>query len=153
MPTVDRSKYAPASGLRKGGYILADCGGTPEIILMSSGSEMQWCIEVYEQLMAEEVKVRVVSMPSHELFERQPRAYREEVLPPSVRKRVAIEAGSSLGWRRYVGIDGAIIARRHFGASAPLKDLLKQFGFTTENLMATARTILAGERCCPPGKD
>ena len=92
-------------------------------------------------------------MPSYELFERQPRAYREEVLPPQVRKRVAIEAGSSLGWRRYVGLDGAIIARRHFGASAPLKDLLKQFGFTTENLMATARTILAGERCCPPGKD
>ncbi|MFB3142516.1 MAG: transketolase [Acidobacteriota bacterium] len=153
MPTVDRSKYAPVSGLRKGGYVLADCQGTPEIILMSSGSEMQWCIEAYEQLTAEGVKVRVVSMPSYELFERQPRAYREEVLPPQVRKRVAIEAGSSLGWRRYVGIDGAIIARRHFGASAPLKDLLKQFGFTTENLMATARTILAGERCCPPGKD
>ncbi|MDA2937365.1 transketolase [Acidobacteria bacterium AH-259-A15] len=153
LPTLDRSKYAPASGLGKGGYILADSDSTPELILISSGSELQWCIDAYEQLTAEGVKVRVVSMPSYELFERQPRAYREEVLPPSVRKRVAIEAGSSLGWRRYVGIDGAIIARRHFGASAPLKDLLKQFGFTTENVVATARTILAGERCCPPGKD
>jgi len=153
LPTLDRSRYAPASGLRKGAYILADGGDTPEIILIASGSEVQWCVEAYEQLKAEGIRARVVSMPSFELFEQQPREYREQVLPPSVRKRVAVEAGSSLGWRRYVGIDGAIIARRDFGASAPLKDLLKQFGFTTENVVATARKLLAREPVGASGKD
>ncbi|MFQ5864720.1 MAG: transketolase [bacterium] len=153
LPTLDRTKYAPASRLQRGGYILADSEGEPEIILMASGSEVQWCVAAYEQLTAEGVKVRVVSMPSIELFERQPREYREQVLPPSVRKRLAVEAGSSLGWRRYVGIDGAIIARRHFGASAPLKDLLKQFGFTTDNVVAKAKALLKGQPVRPVGKD
>jgi transketolase len=145
LPTWDRSKFGPASGVAKGAYIFADPDGTPDIILMGTGSELQWCVEAYEQLKADGVKVRVVSFPSYELFERQPREYREQVLPPSVRKRIAVEAGSSLGWRRYVGIDGAVIARRQFGASAPLKELLKQFGFNTENVVKTARALLAGE--------
>ena len=144
LPTFDRQKYAPASGLHKGGYILADSAGTPEIILISTGSEVQWCIGAYEKLTSEGVKVRVVSMPSFEIFERQTHDYRESVLPNSVRKRIAIEAGSSLGWRRFVGIDGAIIARRDFGASAPLKDLLKHFGFTVDHVVETARTLLKG---------
>ena len=152
MPTLDRTKYAPASGLRKGGYVLADSTGTPEIILLATGTELQWCVEAYEQLSQEGINARVVNMPSYELFERQPREYREQVLPSSVRKRLAVEAGSSLGWRRYVGIDGAIIARRHFGASAPLKDLLKQFGFTTDNVIATAKKLLSGETIPGSGK-
>lgn len=153
LPTLDRTRYGQASGLRQGGYILADSDGTPEIILIASGSEVQLCVEAYEQLKAEGIKVRVVSMASYELFEAQPRKYREHVLPPSVRKRVAVEAGSSLGWRRYAGIDGAIIARRHFGASAPLKDLLKHFGFTTEDVVTTAKALLAGQLVPSAGKD
>jgi transketolase len=131
-----------SSGLRRGAYIFADSKGTPDIILISTGSELQWCVGAYERLTAEGVKVRVVSMPSFELFERQTHEYREEVLPKSIRRRVAVEAGSSLGWRRYVGIDGAVIARRDFGASAPLKDLLKHFGFTTEHVVEAARSLL-----------
>ena len=146
LPTFDRAKYAPAAGLRKGGYVLADSKGTPDVILISTGSEVQWCVGAYEKLTEEGVKVRVVSLPSFELFERQTREYREEVLPNAVRKRVAIEAGTSLGWRRYVGIDGTIIARRDFGASAPLKDLLKHFGFTTEHVIEAARALLEGKK-------
>jgi transketolase len=142
LPTVDRSKYASAEGTRRGAYILADSDGAPEVILMGTGSEVQLCMAAYEQLKAEGVKARVVSMPCWELFERQPEDYRATVLPPNVRARVAVEAGTSLGWRRYVGIDGRIIARRDFGASAPLKELLKQFGFTVENLVAEARATI-----------
>jgi transketolase len=144
LPTLDRAKYAPAAGTAKGGYILADCAGTPDLILMGTGSELSLCVEVYEKLKAEGVKARVVSMPSTELFERQSQEYRDAVLPPSVRKRVAVEAGSSLGWRGYVGLDGAVVCRSQFGASAPLKELLKQFGFTVENVYATAKQLLVG---------
>lgn len=146
LPTFDRTKYGAASGLRKGGYVLADSKETPDIILISTGSEVQWCIGAYERLTAEGVKVRVVSLPSFELFERQTLEYREQVLPDSVRKRIAVEAGTSLGWGQYVGLDGAIIARRKFGASAPLKDLLKHFGFTVENVVETARGLLNGKK-------
>ncbi|MFY9555167.1 MAG: transketolase [Blastocatellia bacterium] len=139
VPTVDRTKYATASGLRQGAYVLGDSDGAPEVIFMGTGSELQLCVAAHEQLKAEGVKSRVVSMPCWELFERQPEAYRESVLPASVRARVAVEAGTSLGWRRYTGIDGRIIARREFGASAPLKELLKQFGFTVEKVVAAAR--------------
>jgi len=144
LPTLDRTKYAPAAGTAKGAYILADCAGTPDIILIGTGSELSLCVETYEKLKAEGVKARVVSMPSTELFERQTQEYRDQVLPPTVRKRLAVEAGSSLGWRGYVGLDGAVICRDQFGASAPLKDLLKQFGFTVENVYATAKKLLAG---------
>ena len=139
LPTVDRTKYAAASNLEKGAYVLGDSDGTPEVIFMGTGSELQLCVAAHEQLKSEGVKSRVVSMPCWELFERQPEEYRASVLPPSVRARVAVEAGTSLGWRRYVGIDGRIVARREFGASAPLKELLKQFGFTVENVVAAAR--------------
>jgi transketolase len=153
LPTIDRTKYAAVSGLRRGAYTLADCGGTPDIILIGTGSEVQLCIEAYEKLKAEGVKARVVSMPSCELFERQPREYREQVLPPAVRKRLAVEAGVSLGWQRYVGLDGAVIACRSFGASGPIKDLLKHFGFTTDNVYQTAKALLAGQPVHGPGKD
>ena len=143
LPTVDRSKYAPAAGLRQGAYVLADSDGPPDVIFMGTGSELQLCVAAHEQLTAEGIKSRVVSMPCWELFERQPVEYRESVLPHSVRARVAVEAGTSLGWRRYTGIDGRIIARRDFGASAPLKELLKQFGFTVEKVVEAARESIA----------
>jgi transketolase len=142
LPTVDRTKYAPSAGVKQGAYVLADSDGTPEVILMGTGSELQLCVAAHEQLKAEGVKSRVVSMPCWELFERQPEEYRASVLPPSVRARVAVEAGTSLGWRRYAGIDGRIIARRDFGASAPLKELLKQFGFTVEKVVEAARETM-----------
>jgi transketolase len=146
LPTVDRTRYAQASGLRQGGYVLADSEGTPEVILMGTGTELQLCVAAHEQLKAEGVKSRVVSMPCWELFERQTQEYRDSVLLPSVRARVAVEAGTSLGWRRYTGIDGRIIARRDFGASAPLKELLKQFGFTVEKVVEAARESLAATK-------
>ncbi len=142
MPTLDRTRYAPAAGLRRGGYILADSNGTPDVILIGSGSEVQFCCEAAEKLAAEGIKVRLVSMPSFELFERQPREYRDQVLPPAVRKRVAIEAGAPLGWHRYIGLDGALIAREGFGASAPFKELWQQFGFTSENVYRAAKALL-----------
>ena len=146
LPTVDRAKYADASGLSKGGYVLADSDGTPEVILMGTGSELQLCVAAHEQLKTEGVKSRVVSMACWELFERQTQEYRDSVLLPSVRARVAVEAGTSIGWRRYTGIDGRIIARRDFGASAPLKELLKQFGFTVEKVVEAARDSLAATK-------
>jgi transketolase len=142
LVTVDRTKYAPASGLQKGGYILADSDGTPDVLLMGTGSELQLCMAAHEILTSEGVKTRVISMPCWELFERQPEEYRASVIPPAVRARVAVEAGSSLGWRRYVGLDGGIVARREFGASAPLKELLKQFGFTAERVADEARASI-----------
>jgi transketolase len=142
LVTVDRKKYAPASGLQKGGYILADSDGTPDVLLMGTGSELQLCVAAHEMLTSEGVKSRVISMPCWELFERQPEEYRASVIPPAVRARVAVEAGSSLGWRRYVGLDGGIVARREFGASAPLKELLKQFGFTAERVAEEARASI-----------
>jgi transketolase len=143
LPTFDRTKYATAQGTERGAYIFADSDGTPEVILMGTGSELQLCVAAHEQLKAEGVRSRVVSMPCWELFERQAEEYRKSVLPPAVRARVAVEAGSSLGWRRYVGLDGSIIARREFGASAPLKDLLKQFGFTVDKVVGEARKTIS----------
>jgi transketolase len=142
LPTFDRTKYATAEGLRRGAYVLADSDGEPELILIGTGSEVQLCLGAHEQLKAEGIRSRVVSMPSWELFQRQPEEYRNSVLPPKVRARVAVEAGTSLGWRDYVGLDGRIVARRQFGASAPIKELLKQFGFTVENVIAQAKAAL-----------
>ena len=116
VPTLDRTKYAPASGLRQGGYILSDSQGTPDIILIGTGSELQWCVEVGEKLKTEGVKVRIVSMPSTNIFDRQPQEYRDRVLPPSVRKRLSVEAGVTLGWQKYVGLDGASVGQE---SSAP----------------------------------
>jgi len=145
LPTLDRTKFAPASGLRQGGYILSDCAGTPDIILLGTGSELQLAIAAGEKLTAEGVKVRVVSLPSWELFEQQSAEYRAKVLPANVRRRVAVEAGTSQGWHRYVGLDGAVVAHDGFGASAPFQELLKQFGFTVEHVYQTAKAVLAGK--------
>jgi transketolase len=144
LPTLDRAKYAPASGLRKGAYILADAKpGAPEIILMGTGSEVSLCVEIYEKLAAEGVAARVVSMPSWELFEKQDAAYKDTVLPPSCTRRIAVEQASALGWERFTGLRGTIIAMKTFGASAPLKELLVKFGFTGENVYAAAKAQLA----------
>ena len=145
LPTLDRAKYAPADGVARGAYVLADCQGrTPEVILMATGSEVALCIEAYERLTAEGVAARVVSMPSWDLFEDQDDAYRSGVLPPGVTARVAVEEAAPLGWDRYAGPSGEIIAMRRFGASAPIKDLSAKFGFTGEHVYQAARRQLSG---------
>jgi transketolase len=143
LPTLDRSKYGQASGTAKGGYVLADSEGTPDVILIGTGSEVQLCVGAYEALKAEGVKARVVSMPSWDLFERQDEAYRNSVLPPEVLARVAVEQGSVIGWDRYAGSAGAIIGMHTFGASAPIKDLLTKFGFTPDKVLQAARDQVA----------
>ena len=143
LPTLDRSRYAPASGLAKGAYVLADCEGTPDLILIGTGSEVQLCVGAYETLTGEGAKVRVVSMPSWELFERQDEAYRESVLPPAVTARVAVEQASVIGWDRYAGSAGTILGMHTFGSSAPIKDLQTKFGFTSAKVLAAARAQLA----------
>jgi transketolase len=147
LPTLDRSKYAAASGVAKGAYVLADAqGGKPQLILIGTGSELSLCVEAYEKLTAEGVRARVVSMPSPDIFEQQDQAYRNSVLPPDVRARVSVEAGSTFGWERYVGLDGAIIGMTTFGASAPAKDLFKKYGFTTDHVIQAAKDVLARNR-------
>jgi transketolase len=145
VPTLDRTKYAAASGVEKGAYVLADApDGKPDVLLLGTGSEVSLCVQAYEQLTAEGVKARVVSMPSWELFERQPREYREAVLPPAVTARVSVEQASVLGWDRYVGPRGRTIGMHTFGASAPLKEVQKKFGFLPATVVAAAREVLAG---------
>jgi transketolase len=147
LPTVDRTKYASAAGVAKGAYILADApGGTPEVILMSSGSEVQLCIGAYEKLTAEGIKARVVSMPSWSLFEHQDEDYREEVLPAAVKARVAVEQASTFGWSQYVGPQGKIIGMHTFGASAPLKELQNKFGFSPDKVAEAAREAIERAR-------
>jgi len=144
MPTFDRTKYGAASGTARGAYILADApGGKPEVILMGTGSEVSLCVEAYEKLKAEGVQARVVSMPSWDIFEQQDAAYKESVLPSTVTSRVSVEMASTFGWERYVGLKGRKIGMHRFGASAPLKDLLKFFGFTAEAVVAEARKAIA----------
>ena len=142
LPTYDRTKYGSAKGVERGAYALADCQGTPEIILMGTGSEVQLCVGAYEQLTKEGVRCRVVSMPAWELFEKQPKEYKDQLFPPEVRRRIAVEAGTTLGWKEYTGLDGVVIARRDFGASAPIKELLAHFGFTVEHVVGEARKML-----------
>jgi transketolase len=147
VPTFDRSKYAPVSGVAKGAYVLADApGGKPDVILMGTGSEVSLCVEAYEKLKTEGIKARVVSMPSWEIFERQDAAYKESVLPASVTARVSVEMAATLGWDRYVGPKGRMVGMHRFGASAPLKDLLKFFGFTADALVAEARKAISENR-------
>jgi transketolase len=137
---VDRTKYASAVGVAKGAYVLGDApGGKPEVILMASGSEVYLAVAAYEQLLKEGVKARVVSMPSWELFEKQDEAYRNSVLPPEVDARVSVEQASTFGWAQYVGNKGARIGMKTFGASAPLKELQKKFGFTPEAIVSAAK--------------
>jgi len=143
LPTLDRSRYAPAGGLAKGAYVLADAqDGRPDVLLLASGSEVALCVDAYEKLTADGVKARVVSMPSWELFEKQSAEYRASVMPLGVRARVAVEQASTFGWAQYTGLTGEIIGMKTFGASAPLKELQKKFGFTAENVLAAARRQL-----------
>lgn len=144
LPTFDRSKYAPASGVAKGAYVLADApDGKPEVILMATGSEVSLCVTAYEQLKSEGVKARVVSMPSWGIFETQSDEYKRQVLPPAVKARVSVEAAATFGWSQYVGPTGKMIGMHSFGASAPIKDVLKKFGFTTEKVVEAAREAIA----------
>jgi len=144
LPTLDRSKYAPASGVAKGAYVLADApDGRPEVILMGTGSEIALCVTAYEQLKSEGIKARVVSMPSWDIFEKQSAEYKKQVLPPAVKARVSVEAASTFGWSQYVGPTGKMIGMHRFGASAPIKDLLKKFGFTVDKVVEAAREAIA----------
>jgi transketolase len=146
LPTIDRGKYASASGVAKGAYVLADSpDGKPDLILMGTGSEVSLCLSVYETLTAEGAKVRVVSMPSWEIFEKQSAEYREGVLPAKVTARISVEQASTFGWAQYVGHAGKSIGMRTFGASAPLKELQKKFGFTPEAVLSAARELLGGK--------
>jgi transketolase len=144
VPTFDRHRYAAASGVARGGYILAEApGGQPEVILIATGSEVAPCLIAQEALASETIAARVVSLPSWELFDAQDQAYREQVLPAAVKARVSVEAGSTRGWERYVGAGGAAIGLHEFGASAPAKDLMKHFGFTPEKIAAAAKAQVA----------
>jgi transketolase len=146
LPTIDRGLYAPAAGLARGAYVLAESiGGDPELLLLATGSEVSLALDAHERLAAEGVRSRVVSMPCWRLFEQQPRAYREAVLPPSVSARVAVEQASALGWDRYVGPSGQALTMSRFGASAPFAKLQQKFGFTVENLFKVTRSVLAEE--------
>lgn len=147
LPTLDRTTYAPASGLARGAYVLAEApGGHPEVLLLATGSEVSLCLVAYERLITEGIRARVVSMPSWALFERQSQAYRDQVLPPHVRARVSVEQAATTGWDRYIGLEGTSIGMHTFGASAPLKALQQKFGFTPERLMAAVREQLAPGR-------
>jgi transketolase len=147
LPTLDRSKVAPASGLRKGGYILSDASdGKPDVILISSGSEVSLCIGAQEELKKQGVEARVVSMPSWKLFEDQEENYRDSVLPPQIKARVSVEQSARFGWERYVGIDGARIGMRTFGESAPLQKLVKKFGFTVDAVVSAAKELANGAK-------
>jgi transketolase len=144
LPTFDRTRFAAASGLAQGAYVLADAEGSkPDVLLMATGSEVSLCVEAYEELSRQGIRARVVSMPSWELFERQSEEYRRTVLPAAVKARVAVEQASTLGWSRYTGIDGAILGMKTFGASAPLKILQEEFGFTVNHVVEAAKAQLA----------
>ncbi len=154
LPTLDRSTFAPASGVARGGYVLAEAdGGIPEVILLATGSEVHLALAARAGLQAGGISARVVSMTCTELFDRQPRQYRDQVLPPSVKARVAIEEASTLGWDRYVGDGGAVIGMLTFGSSAPLKHLLTKFGFTPDRVTEIARDRVAAARRAPAGKE
>lgn len=143
LPTLNRNKYAPASGVASGAYILADTpGGKPDIILIATGSEISLAVQAHEKLIAEGIRSRVVSMPSWDIFEHQTQEYRDSVLPPAVKSRIAIEQASTFGWERYVGDSGRIIGMQTFGASAPLKELQKEFGFEPERVVLIAKELL-----------
>jgi transketolase len=143
LPILDRSKYAPAAGVARGAYVLADAPGEdPELILIGSGSELIVAVQAHEQLTTEGIRSRVVSMPSWDIFEHQPQQYREAVLPANVTARIAIEQASTFGWERYVGPAGKVIGMHTFGASAPLKELQKKFGFEPDAVVNVAKDLL-----------
>jgi transketolase len=144
LPTFDRGKYASAAGVARGAYVMADAsGGLPEIILIASGSEVALVVQAHEALGAQGIRSRVVSMPSWDIFESQLQEYRDEVLPPAIKARLAVEQGSTLGWDRYVGPAGRVIGMKTFGASAPLKELDRKFGFEPDRVVAVALELLS----------
>jgi transketolase len=146
LSTIDRSRFAPAEGLRRGGYILADAeGGSPELLLIATGSELSLALAARDALVTGKIRARVVSMPSWELFDEQPLEYRDSVIAPKVKARLAIEAGSPQGWHRYVGDGGEVLGVERFGASAPGEVMLREFGFTVENVRQRAVALLARE--------
>jgi len=146
IPTLDRTKYAPAAGAAKGAYVVADAeGGKPQVILLATGSELWLCVEAYEKLKAEGIRARVVSMPCWEIFDEQDQAYKDSVLSPDVTARVSVEMAATLGWERYTGSKGRNIGMHRFGASAPLKDLLKYFGFSVDKVVAEAKAAIAAK--------
>ncbi|HEY5392871.1 MAG TPA: transketolase C-terminal domain-containing protein, partial [Hanamia sp.] len=142
VPTIDQEKFAKASNLEKGAYILSDSDGEPQIILMGSGSEVHLLIEAQEQLKQESINARVVSFPSWELFDAQSKEYKESVLPKKVRRRLAVEAGSPIGWCKYVTDEGDVIGINKFGESAPGEEVMKEYGFSVENVIAKAKNLL-----------
>jgi transketolase len=143
LATLDRKKYAPASGVSRGAYVLADApGGKPDVVLIATGSEVSLAVDAHERLAADNIRTRVVSMPSWDIFERETQEYRDSVLPPEISARVAIEQASTFGWERYVGTTGQVIGMQTFGASAPLKALQQEFGFTVDNVVAAAKAQL-----------
>jgi len=143
LPTLDRTKYAPASGVARGAYVLGDApNGSPEVILIASGSEVSLAVEAHEKLLAEGIRSRVVSMPSWEIFDHQDQGYRDSVLPPPVKSRVALEQASTFGWERFTGLEGSIIGMKTFGASAPLKELQRKFGFEPNLVVEAAKDLL-----------
>ncbi|HEY4907931.1 MAG TPA: transketolase C-terminal domain-containing protein, partial [Methylomirabilota bacterium] len=143
LPTLDRGKYAPASGVARGAYVFTDApGGKPEVILIATGSELSLAVEAHEKLASEGIRSRVVSMPSWDIFDHQTQEYRDSVLPPDVKPRVAIEQASTFGWERYVGTSGRVIGMKTFGASAPLKELQKKFGFEPDRVVAITKELL-----------
>ncbi|WP_031428181.1 transketolase [Flavimarina sp. Hel_I_48] len=142
LPTIDQEKYGKASGVEKGAYVLSDSDGTPDVILIGTGSEVQLAVEAQKELAKENIAARVVSMPSWNLFEKQDSSYKESVFPKSVRKRVSIEAGSTMGWHKYVTDEGAVIGLDRFGESAPAEKLMEEFGFTVENVVKKAKALL-----------
>src|SRR6202008_2480606 len=143
LPTLDRKKYAPASGVARGAYVLADApGGNPEIVLIATGSEVSLAVEAHEKLIAEGVRSRVVSMPSWDIFEQQTQEYQDSVLPPGLVARVGVEQASTFGWERYIGKRGRMIGMKTFGASAPLKELQRKFGFEPDQIVAAAKQLL-----------
>jgi transketolase len=147
LPTLDRSKYAPASGVARGAYVLADApGGKPAAIIIASGSEVSLAVKAHEDLAKEGIGIRVVSMPSWDIFDQQPQQYRDDVLPPDVTARVAVEQASTFGWERYVGEKGRVIGMHTFGASAPLKELDRKFGFEPERIVDVVKDLLAAGR-------
>jgi transketolase len=143
LPTLDRARYAPADGVRRGAYVLSDApNGEPELILIASGSEVSLILATAERLEKENIRVRCVSMPSWDLFDALPQADREAVLPPSVSARLAVEAGAGQGWHRYVGDLGGVLGVERFGASAPAEVMLREYGFTIDEVCRRARTLL-----------
>ncbi len=142
VPVIDQTKYAPASNLQKGAYVLSDCGGAPDLLIIATGSELQLALGAQEKLKAENIKARVISMPSWEMFEKQSKEYKESVFPPKIKKRLVVEAASPFGWSKYAGKEGLIIGIEKFGESAPGDEIMKEYGFTVDNLVSSAKNLL-----------